>query len=103
MKHLADKTAKHPELDWNTINEEIQRSYGKHRGQALAKISDLIETRGREDSFGAFIMSLGLYIVAYLVNSIENDPESKIIKLIQSNFKSALALKIKESYPPPVK
>jgi len=42
-------------------------------------MSDLIKSRWSEDPYGAFIMGLGLYIVAYLVNSIENDPDAKII------------------------
>ena len=62
-------------------------------------MSDLIKTRESEDPYGAFIMGLGLYIVAYLLNSIENDPEAKIIQLIHDTFRSALALKIKETYP----
>ena len=45
-------------------------------------MSDLIETKGQEDVYGAFIMGLGLYIVAFLVNSIENDPERKTIGLV---------------------
>ena len=64
------------------INNEIQGAYVKHRGQALAKMSDLIETKGQEDVYGAFIMGLGLYIVAFLVNSIENDPDRKTIGLV---------------------
>ena len=48
-------------------------------------------------------MGLGLYIVAYLVNCIENDPDAKIIQLVHSTFKSALVLKIKETYPQTVK
>ena len=79
MNHLAEKTSKHPELDWNIIDQEIQDAYAQHRVQALAKMSDLIKSRESEDPYGAFIMGLGLYIVAYLVNSIENDPDAKII------------------------
>ena len=48
-------------------------------------------------------MGLGLYIVAFLVNSIENDPDRKTIKLVQKTFKAALSLKIKERYPTEVK
>ena len=44
-------------------------------------------------------MGLGLYIVAYLVNSIENDPDARIMSLIHDTFKSALVLKIKKTYP----
>ena len=48
-------------------------------------------------------MGLGLYIVAFLVNSIENDPDRKTIKLVQKTFKAALSLKIKQRYPTEVK
>ena len=49
--------------------------------------------------FEAFFLGLGLYIVGYLVNSIESDPTSSIVNLVQEAFKKALQRKIKESYP----
>lgn len=40
-------------------------------------------------------MGLGLYVVAYLTNSIENDTEQTIVKLVQDAFTKALHIKIK--------
>ena len=40
-------------------------------------------------------MGLGLYVVAYLANTIENDTDSKIVKLVQDAFKKAIQIKIK--------
>ena len=74
-KHLEEKTRRHSELKWDSANQEIQEAYNLHRTQALAKMSNLIETKKEDAPYEAFIMGLGLYIVGFLVNSIENDPE----------------------------
>ena len=74
-KHLEEKAGRHSELEWKRANEEVQQAYSLHRSQALAKMSSLIKTKTQESPYEAFIMGLGLYIVGFLVNSIENDPE----------------------------
>lgn len=88
--HLEKKTDEHSGLNLEKADQEIQQAYSQHRSQALAKISDLVLTRMEKTPYEAFVMGLGLYVVAYLTNAIENDTEQTIVKLVQDAFAKAL-------------
>jgi len=46
---------------------------------------------------------LGLYLACYLVNAALDEADTNVVNLVQEAFCKALHLKIKQSYPGPVK
>ena len=50
----------------------------------------MIAMKAEDAPYEAFVMGLGLYVVSYLCNSLENDPEQKIVKLVRTTFGKAL-------------
>ena len=88
---MAKSDSEIPQAKLNEAHQEIKRGYWEHQKNAIDQVSGLVKAKIEQGkSYEAFTISMGLYVLAYLVNQSLSEPSNPIVELVQESFKSAL-------------
>ena len=91
--------------EFTRASEDLKKAYATHKRQTMANIASLVKKQMTQDGepYDAFVLGLAMYVAAYLVNAPLDEADNNVVNLVQEAFCKALHLKIKQSYPAPVK